>query len=376
MSRLEDRYRRLLALYPAAHRRRYHAEMLATLLDSAGDHQRTPRPRETVDLIWNAIRLRLTRDSLPRPHDRPRLTAAAVFATLASMALVGLHAMVPLGALGLHQRVGALADPVPRSVPELSAAAGAWLLIAVCAVAGWRRVGAVLAWLAVLGMAGTRLAGYPGDPASFVARWPFVVLGVTIAVCLTVSRPAEPVHRTLGTRSLVLFGIAAAALGASQWVEAMLADVRIIAPVADPDASGPLSTTYTMQFWHADIPGLPGPAGITWLTLLVISVAFIALTLRVMVAVGASIRRRLVALLLAPAVTAVIVHRFFGDFSWSLDPWKTPAVPTFGQWLGLVIVPLATAATGVLIVRRLDRREHLIALGLARVHDGEPNQVG
>jgi hypothetical protein len=54
---LEDRYRRLLALYPAEHRAEHEEEMLGVLLTAAPAGQRRPRPAESAALIGGAIRI-------------------------------------------------------------------------------------------------------------------------------------------------------------------------------------------------------------------------------------------------------------------------------------------------------------------------------
>src|SRR6185437_2420909 len=56
---LERRYRRLLGLYPARHRRVHGEEMLGVLLAAAPDGQRRPRLGEALDLLWAALRIRL-----------------------------------------------------------------------------------------------------------------------------------------------------------------------------------------------------------------------------------------------------------------------------------------------------------------------------
>ena len=52
--RLEGGYRRLLALYPAEHRRAHEAEMLGVLMTGARAGQRHPGVAESADLIWTA----------------------------------------------------------------------------------------------------------------------------------------------------------------------------------------------------------------------------------------------------------------------------------------------------------------------------------
>jgi hypothetical protein len=56
---LERGYRRLLAWYPAGHRRAHEEEMLGVLLAGARSGQRRPGIAESADLIWGALRIRL-----------------------------------------------------------------------------------------------------------------------------------------------------------------------------------------------------------------------------------------------------------------------------------------------------------------------------
>jgi hypothetical protein len=56
---LERRYRRLLVLYPAAHRSAHEQEMLGVLMTGARAGQRLPGLAESADLIWGALRIRL-----------------------------------------------------------------------------------------------------------------------------------------------------------------------------------------------------------------------------------------------------------------------------------------------------------------------------
>jgi hypothetical protein len=56
---LERRFRRLLACYPAAFRRRREREILTVLMAGAEKGQRWPRPAEVADLLRSAISVRL-----------------------------------------------------------------------------------------------------------------------------------------------------------------------------------------------------------------------------------------------------------------------------------------------------------------------------
>jgi hypothetical protein len=64
-SRLERRYRSLLALYPKAFRREHEQEMLSVLMAAAPEGQQRPRLAESADLIRNAILMRLRQTKVP-----------------------------------------------------------------------------------------------------------------------------------------------------------------------------------------------------------------------------------------------------------------------------------------------------------------------
>ena len=58
---LERRYRRLLAWFPAEHRREYGEEMISVLLASTPQGRRRPRPADAFDLMTGGLRARLRR---------------------------------------------------------------------------------------------------------------------------------------------------------------------------------------------------------------------------------------------------------------------------------------------------------------------------
>ncbi|SNR96500.1 hypothetical protein SAMN05216276_100216 [Streptosporangium subroseum] len=59
MSELERRYRRLIAWYPQAFRAVHEEEMLGVLLATADSGRSRPNPRDAIDLIRGAVRIRL-----------------------------------------------------------------------------------------------------------------------------------------------------------------------------------------------------------------------------------------------------------------------------------------------------------------------------
>jgi hypothetical protein len=59
LTQLERRYRRLLAFYPEAFRREHEQEMLSVLIAGAAEGQRRPSFAEAIDLVSNAISMRM-----------------------------------------------------------------------------------------------------------------------------------------------------------------------------------------------------------------------------------------------------------------------------------------------------------------------------
>ena len=64
-SRLERRYRSLLALYPKAFRREHEQEILSVLMAAAAEGQKRPRLAESADLLRSAIFMRLRQTQVP-----------------------------------------------------------------------------------------------------------------------------------------------------------------------------------------------------------------------------------------------------------------------------------------------------------------------
>jgi hypothetical protein len=82
---MEPQCRRWLALYPAAHRHVHEEEMIGVLLDNAREGQRRLDPRDALDLIFGAARIRLRRSGPMRHPDWA--DALAVLSVLAPVLL-------------------------------------------------------------------------------------------------------------------------------------------------------------------------------------------------------------------------------------------------------------------------------------------------
>ncbi len=68
-SRLQRRYRSLLALYPKAFRREHEQEILSVLMAAASEGQKRPRLGESADLVRSAIFMRVRQTKVPTPWE-------------------------------------------------------------------------------------------------------------------------------------------------------------------------------------------------------------------------------------------------------------------------------------------------------------------
>jgi hypothetical protein len=86
---LERRYRRLLACYPAEHRRTYGEEMIGVLLASAPESRRRPGVADALDLVGGGARVRLRKalTGTPDPGWRNALALVTLIAPILVAAL-------------------------------------------------------------------------------------------------------------------------------------------------------------------------------------------------------------------------------------------------------------------------------------------------
>lgn len=180
MNDLERRYRRLLALYPRAHRAAHGEEMLGVLLEGA-ENRSAPGAAETWDLLRGAAQVHW-RHALSG-HDRRdtlaivSLLAPVLLLTGATSTVREIRSVARLDGWPLRMWLGALAD-----APVWSA----WLAAVVLGVCGMRRASVVLAWLATAALVTVTIL----DPArhwlpDVTAGW--VLLSVFAALAMTAS---------------------------------------------------------------------------------------------------------------------------------------------------------------------------------------------
>jgi len=78
---LERGYRRLLRWYPPSYRGRHEEEILGVLMSAAEPGRRRPGARESVDLLWSALKIRI-RMTLRGADSQPWQAALALVGVL------------------------------------------------------------------------------------------------------------------------------------------------------------------------------------------------------------------------------------------------------------------------------------------------------
>jgi hypothetical protein len=208
---LEDRYRRLLRWYPAAHRAVHQEEMLGVLMAGAEPGRSRPGLTESADLLLGAARIRLRpgRALSDGPGWRDALAVYSIAAPLlvltsaliswlaAGLGLAhiagraGLPMMPELALIGLG---GVPATPEPLSSGDLLITTAIWVaiggqgLVAVLALAGLRR------WAAAAAAASALYLGIP-SPSSRCFTLPLPA-GISISLLYIPFSLLAPISET------------------------------------------------------------------------------------------------------------------------------------------------------------------------------------
>jgi len=189
---LEARYRRLLRWYPPSYRGRHEDEILGVLMAAARPGQRRPGARESLDLLWSALQIRI-RMILRGADSQPWADALAQVGVLLPLLMLllrlteflyrsaqygfGTPADILIGAYGEPGAYARSFQLNPYSVALTGNVTDALtkgplpaLLLAVLVCLGWRRAAAALAAFVPLAFLGisltngyTLLAGPRGD---------------------------------------------------------------------------------------------------------------------------------------------------------------------------------------------------------------------
>jgi hypothetical protein len=349
---LERRYRRLLALYPAAHRDEYGEEMLAVLLARARPGQRRPGLGEALDLARCALAARVGRWAGGLADERWR-DAAAVTAVVTPMMLVGLRLSATVADLGISARIGA-----PIGLPlTLAAWVAAWLGVVLSLACGMRLVAAALAWLVVLGQAVALGRDYATSPDGFVYGTRSLVVAVIAAAAASVPAP-----RRHGLRLLGRTGTAVAAGAAVAFACGGLLDLPFVTVTHLGDGSVGYAAPGGFTFPIGVLRATP----VSQYTALLQLCAAVAV-LVVIVRLGAPLRRRVAALLLPAVASYLLIRLTFGGFLASSPRfYPTPVLLVWPQWVALVATPVLAFVVGAAAVQRAERRDRLMALGRER----------
>lgn len=199
MSELEQRYRRLLALYPRDHREQHGEEMLDVLMAAGGDRGH-PSWKDTADLLWGAFRLHLRRVVGADGGIDPR-------GVLAIVSLLGPIAILAGATSSLHEvawwvQAGALREMRLWEQAPDTPVWFVWLAVAVLAVFGRRWAAALGAWVGTIGLVLVATVSHRSWQWAYAeAGW--VLLGAVTAVALTLS-PGPVRGRELAGRAPVL----------------------------------------------------------------------------------------------------------------------------------------------------------------------------
>jgi hypothetical protein len=231
---LEGGYRRLLRWYPPSYRSRHEEEILGVLMAAAQPEQRRPGVRESLDLLWSALKIRM-RITLRGADSQPWAAALALVGVLLPllMLLLKLTEFLVRGAqygfgspadilIGAYGEPGAYAgsfqaNPHPVALTAnvtdaLTAGPLPALILAVLVCLGWRRAAAVCAAFVPLAYLGISLAsGYTllAAPRGAVTLYAY---GLEALVLLAASDAARG-WRALQWRPTALLAAATVAAG-------------------------------------------------------------------------------------------------------------------------------------------------------------------
>jgi hypothetical protein len=209
---LEGRYRRLLAIYPAGHRRQHQDEMLGVLMTGARAGQRWPGLRDSVDLVAGALRIRLRppRDEAARRGWADALALTSVVLPVLFLAYIVAGNLAMLAIMPQGRTIFA------ATLESFSVSTAAWVVLTALVLLRLRRLAGVaaaglLAWFAVsvLGAGGW----YFADPGSL-----YVLVALALEAIALLASPGPRRGMQLMTRK--------------RWALAVLAPAAVRATLA------------------------------------------------------------------------------------------------------------------------------------------------
>jgi hypothetical protein len=210
---LETQYRRLLAFYPAAHRRAYEEEMVTVLMEGAEPGQHRPTLADAADLLWSGLRARLGQGFQAERGAGWRDAAAVVgllgvvlLAAVAARRLIFGVLLAPswnIRAFGLDG--GLYLDVTVRSA--------AWLAVLIAVVVGLRRSAVVLGAVGLLVEVAAIVIWLPRQEFRLIDMSWVLAMALLTVTLLAFSRSGRSARAVLGWRGTVLI-VGAGALAA------------------------------------------------------------------------------------------------------------------------------------------------------------------
>jgi hypothetical protein len=337
MPTLESRYRSLLRVYPAAHRRAYGREMLGVLMQDARPGQRFPSPPEIADLLRAGLAARFR--SVPRRlRGAGWRDAAAVAGLIAAVTMMAIPARSVIGGLLLQHRYG---DPMLRFgiegglILDVAARTVAWLVVVIAVVAGARRTAVALAAVAAVVEVAAVVVWIPEQ--SFRPFWMSTVLataGLT-TLLLATARRGRPVAAVLGRR-----GVATAVLS-------------VLLAVVVARITGWLR------------PGMPQDESSPQLLLTALAGVLLIVALRTP---APNVRHRIL-VLLAPVLAAPLAQSALADMTGlQFERTVTPGLVA-AQVVGMIVLPVAALAVAVTALHLAE--QYRLAVAVVRREDTE-----
>lgn len=322
---LEAGYRRLLRWYPASYRGRHEDEILGVLLAAAQPGQRRPGARESLDLLWSALRIRV-RMTLRGADSEPWAAALAQTAVLLPllMLLLKLTIFLDRGAqygfgtpadilIGAYGEPGSYARSFqlnPDSIAltgnvtdALTAGPVPALILAVLVCLGWRRAaGAFAAFVPLAFLAVSLTNGYTllASPRKDVTLYAWVLE----ALILLTAPGAARGWRALRWRPAALLAVATVAAGIGMngglWP---LFHARPVGAFADFRAA---RLAYVPHGFIGRLLGVGAGQWGDWLLYHGTLVAVIAVALAALL--GSPVSRRVLALLAVPFALGAVIY--------------------------------------------------------------------
>lgn len=176
---LEKSYRRLLRWYPALYRHRHEEEILGVLMAAARPGQSRPGARESADLVWSAVKIRI-RMATRRAGSEPWAAALALTGVLLPLLMLLLKLTLFLDR-GVQYGFGSPADILIGAYGEPGSFAGSFQLNSYSIAFTSNVTDALTAGpVPALALAGLVCLGWRRAAASFAAFVPLAFLAISL----------------------------------------------------------------------------------------------------------------------------------------------------------------------------------------------------